>query len=238
MPSKNTDLATLDSDMIEAETETADNLPAQYDALFAAIVQETKDSLTPAAGNYIATRNQRFTLPDNTILSTLDCIIVDFIRLNVLMPPYQPNVRSGAKCWAINRKDAELAPGPQVPNPISNVCISCPNNEFGSHGKGKACTNRIRLIIAPSDATKDSDVWIVHLAPTTLAEWTNYVKRCEREIGSAGFCRTLTRLSFAPNVDYTKIQFARIPGARPDPKIIMALREKAADVLMLDPPTD
>ena len=222
-----------------ANTDTPDrhNAMIDYAAQFAQIYEETRLALAPAKGNYISLKNKTFTLPDGVTLPTLDCIVLDFIRLNVWMPPYQPNVRAGAKCWAIGRSDNELAPADNVPSPACTSCIDCPNNQFGSRGKGKLCTNRIRLIVTTPDATSEDEVWILQLLPTSLSDWTNYFKRMDREIGTAGFCRTITQISFMPNADYSKLTFKRgNPVA--DPSVVLALRAKAADALYLDPPQE
>ncbi len=51
-------------------------------------------------------------------------------------------------------------------------CTSCPFNEFGSDGDGKACKNMHRLYILPENSPLP---YILTLPPTSIKNWKNYL---------------------------------------------------------------
>lgn len=206
----------------------------------ARIANETKESLVASKGSYISTKGRIFTLPDDSPLDTVECIVVDFIRVNTLMPPYNPKVRSTPKCWAIGRNDANLAPSDDVPDPKSEVCATCDMNKFGSAtngGNGKACANRYRLAIVPPNATIDSDIWLLSVPPTSLTAWTTYLKKAEMAHGNAGFCRIVTRITLDQNVEYPKLIFKKVSEVE-DIATIINLKHQAQDILTASPSGD
>ncbi len=207
------------------------------DEELARIAEETRQSLVANKGSYISTKGQIFTLPDGSTLPAIECIVVDFIRLNTLMPPYNPKVHAEPKCWAIGRNDLSLAPADNVPNPQATSCGICEMNKYGSAtngGNGKACSNRYRLAIIPPNATPDSEIWLMNVPPTSLTAWTTYIKKAEMTHGNAGFCRVVTQVTLDPNVTYPKLLFKAISTVE-NPATTLALRRQANDILTASP---
>ncbi len=210
------------------------------DEELARIAAETSESLVATKGSYISTKGQIFTLPDSTPLSAVECIVVDFLRVNALMPPYNPKVHANPKCWALGRNDANLAPDDSVPDPKSALCATCEMNKFGSAtngGNGKACSNRYRLAIVPPNATTDSEIWLINVPPTSLTAWTTYLKKAEMSHGHAGFCRVVTKITLDPNVTYPKLIFKAISDVE-DIATVLTLKRHAFDVLTASPSGD
>lgn len=208
-----------------------------YDAEFAKIAAETHDALTQVKGSYISTKGKLFNFPDGRTESNFNCIVVDYIRCNTLLPPYNPNIRPNPKCWALGRSDHLLVPSTRSPQRQAESCAACALNKFGSAtngGKGKACSNTYRLAIAPPDATENSEIWLIKISPTGLARWTSYVKMADASFGTGGFCKIITNLSFDPNKDYPSIVFKGIDPIK-DPRIIFALRRRASEEIMVEP---
>lgn len=208
-----------------------------YDEEFAKIAAETRDALTQVKGSYISTKGKLFTFPDGQTDSDFNCIVIDYIRCNTLLPPYNPNIRPNPKCWALGRSDHLLVPSERSPQRQAESCTACALNKFGSAtngGKGKACANTYRLAIVPPDAKENSDIWLVKISPTGLARWTGYVKMAETTFGPGGFCKIVTNLSFDPNKDYPSIQFKAMEPLA-DPRVVFALRRRASDEIMVEP---
>lgn len=206
-----------------------------YDAEFAKIAAETREALTAPKTHFISTKGKIFTLPDGRTTPHLECIVVDYIRINTLMPPFNPNTRPTPKCWAYGRNDAQLAPSSHCPQRQADNCTTCPQNKFGSAtngGKGKACANTYRLAIVPPDATPNSDILMLKISPTGLFRWTNYVRLAE--IGAGGFCRVITKLSFDPNKDYPSIIFTPV-GSIQNPEVILNIHKRASEEIMTEP---
>ncbi len=211
-----------------------------YDAEFARIAEETRNSLVPVKGNFISTKGKLFTFPSGPPQNVLDCIVLDYICINQLMTPYNPNVRGVTKCWAMGRDSANLIPSDKSPQRQAENCTTCAMNQYGSAtngGKGKACANTYRLAVVPPDATLSSDIWLLKVSPTSLKKWTNYARFCNTTVGNSGFCRVITRINFDPSVDYPSLAFELV---RPidNPEVVLNLRNQARESLMTEPSND
>lgn len=89
-----------------------------------------------------------------------------------------------------------VRPDPSSPMPQNSACAGCPQNVFGSGknaagepGKGKACSDRKRLVIFA-----DNSVWKFVVPPASLQAWVAY-------------CRDLGAHGLAPQFVITKIGF-------------------------------
>lgn len=107
-------------------------------------------------------------LPGNQIA----CVIVHGVYENVYYTAkYDPDNKTPPTCFAFwdpetgEDPDQEMAPhedvdkddeGYEVFERQSDLCSTCPHNEWGSaeKGKGKACSNRRRLAVIPAGAYK------------------------------------------------------------------------------------
>lgn len=208
-----------------------------YEAEFAKIAEQTKHALTTPKINYLSVKGKIFTLPDGKTTPKITCVVLDFVRINVLLPPYNPNIRPNPKCWAIGRDDAALAPPTHCPAIQATICTECPNNKFGTAtngGRGKACANQYRLAIVAPDATITSDISMVKISPTGLDRWRRYVVQTESAMGSAGFCRVTTEISFDPNRDYPSLLFHTVDPVK-NPEIVLALQRRAAQEILVEP---
>lgn len=218
-----------------------------YDEELARIAAETQAALTSPKANFISLKGRVFTLPDDTQIKEIECVVIDYIRINQKMTPYAPNQRPVTLCWAIGRNDKALAPGDEVPDPVCKTCAECPDNTFGSKGKGKACSNKMRLVVVPPDATNESELWLLHIPPTSLSDWTNYVKLIDRQLGASGTMRCITRIRMHTEFDYPRLafQFVRPLPISADPEAktasletILKLRAAAQDTIYTPPLTE
>ncbi len=139
-----------------------DHTPAIPDDLrerFGKYVERDAASTVAAVGNQISTKGGTFTFNGEDIGRELSIVPLGAIHLNILYHGnYNPDQPGGAACFAINHDQLQLAPPPTLDlaeeqgeiGRQSDSCKTCWANAFGSNprtGKGKACNNRIRLVV-------------------------------------------------------------------------------------------
>ena len=175
------------------------------------------ETTAEATGNNISLKGSMFRLPSGaTSQGPLECIIIDYGNQNAYYPnAYVEGEFSPPSCSAIGRIPSEMAPKASVEKPESAKCEGCPHNEWGSKGRGKACSNSILLAILPSDFTSESDVLAVKVAAKGLTRWSNYVR--ELEMSGQDPANVITELSFMPGLSYPSLVFKNIgPSGRMD----------------------
>jgi hypothetical protein len=86
-------------------------------------------------------------------------VLADIIENCFYDAAYDPNTPASPKCFAFAHSEAELEPHEAVDNdPYFErqhaTCNGCPQNEWGSarQGRGKACSNVMRLALIPAGA--------------------------------------------------------------------------------------
>ena len=208
-----------------------------YEEILKQISAETSESLIASAGNFISNKGKLFGLPgSDETHNTLKCIVVDYIRINNLLPPYRPNVRVIPKCWAIGRNDKLLVPSDNSPEKQAESCEGCKNNVFGSSptGRGKLCSNTYRLAVVPPDATAESDIWLMKVSPTGLARWGNYVKSAEVMHGPSGFLRLITEMSFNEKMEQPSLVF-KAHSVHDKLDVVLKLRARAQEEIVAEP---
>lgn len=107
-------------------------------------------------------------------------------------------------CFAIGNDVNEMAPDPTSPVPQSDSCSTCALNEFGSKGKGKACRNGRRILIASVDdkgRANFGDLAIINMSPTALKGFSKYVKSINT-IKKLPLWAVITSLSFDDDAAY------------------------------------
>ena len=67
-----------------------------------------------------------------------------------------------------------VAPAPNAADPQHDSCASCPMNEWGSNGRGKACKERIKMAFAPSGNL--DNVAILRAPVTSTANYGTFQK--------------------------------------------------------------
>jgi hypothetical protein len=142
----------------------------------------------------------------------LEVVIIDASKSLTKMfykDPYAEGQRKRPDCWSSDGK----VPDPTVPEPINEICLTCPKNAFGSaitpSGKpAKACQDRRRIIIAPAtDLENDAKGGPIMLSipPGSLknsqlyGDWLD-----ENELAYYG---CVTQLSFDQKVSHPKVEF-------------------------------
>ena len=165
----------------------------------------------------------------------MDLVIVDFVNRNEFYEgSYDPNNITSPICFAINPVAKEMVPSDNCADKQCDDCASCPQNQFGSAGKGKACKNTMVLAVLPPDADESTPLWLLKVSPTGLK-------------GFNGFVSALTRMEVAPvqmvvEVDFNPAEtFASLTFSNPRPNenvnAHFARLQEARDMLAVEPDT-
>lgn len=159
---------------------TALAAPGTWEEEMAAEAKEAAATVAPTSQR-LSFKGGNISLGDTKLENPLPVIIADFCLENALYEEaYDPERPAPPVCFALGRKEEELAPHPLSTKPQHEKCRGCPQNEFGSSGKGKACKNSIRLAIVSGgvegDGVAATEVLNATLPPTNLGAWGNYVK--------------------------------------------------------------
>lgn len=188
------------------------DLALQIEKEIAAQAAALEDSLPEASGFNISTEGKMFTLPNGkSHPGPLEVIILDYINYNAYYTTaWKKGEYSAPKCWALNRSAKSMAPSENVPPDDRQhpTCKGCPQNEFGSaaNGRGKACTNYVRLAITPADAGEGSEVMVLRVAPKGLTGWRRHAERVKEQTGSTPIS-VITEIKFNPNEVYPNLMF-------------------------------
>lgn len=187
------------------------------------------------AGDVIKTKAKKFVLPDGRETEALAAVIVDFIHVNEFYEGrFDPKKPAPPVCAAKSTEQKEMVPFVESPKIQADSCEECPNNQFGSDGKGKACKNGIWLAVVPAD-NLSADPYILKLAPTSTTPFKRYLSALA-STGRPHFS-VITNFSLDKSVDYAKIVCeAPIPMPMEDVSAVMGRR--AAAVKRLSVPTN
>lgn len=175
---------TKTTDLVEATKNTAVALSPELQALIESAAQ-TQGDAEASVLSVISLRNKRFTLGDTKLGTSLDVVILADAYDNAYYDkPYNADTIQPPACFAINTVSANMAPDPEnhyVPDPQHDKCNGCPQNEYETarQGKGKACRNGRRLLVAAvTDGRANlKDLALINLAPTSLKNFSRYVKQ-------------------------------------------------------------
>jgi len=184
-----------------------------------AVEQRIKDRLAnvenstqQSTGNNISVKGSTFRLPSGaTSQGPLNCIVLDYVNKNMHYPDtYVEGEFSEPTCYAIGRNIKDMVPSEAITAPINSHCHDCELNQFGSKGRGKACSNNVLLAVLPDDFTEDSEVLTIKVAAKGLKGWANYVR--ELKALNVDPAQVVTSLSFAPGLAYPCLTFKHIGG--------------------------
>lgn len=185
-------------------------------------------------GDKIKLSRGKFKLPDGSETDELQIVIVDFLSVNSFYEgAYDPNNISPPACFAIGTIPTQLVASDNSPNKQSDACSTCPMNQFGSSGNGKACKNGRRLAVLPPDADEDTPMWILDVSPTGLKGFDGYVRSVSQKFGLPPI-GVLTTVSMDASVDYPKLVFSD-PQPNENLEVHFARSKEAMDRLTQEP---
>ncbi len=203
-------------------------------AAMAAELAALSERTGSAGGDTIQLKDKLFHMPDGTQVDTLDVVIVDFININNFYEAkYDAKNIVPPTCFAIGQVITTMAPSDNAPLKQSDVCSTCPMNQFGSDGDGKACKNMRRLAVLPPDGDADTPLLILNVSPTGLKSFDGYVRSVASKFGVMPV-GVVTTVSFDENVSYGSLRFSN-----PQPNEMIndhwARRTEAMDRLAQEP---
>lgn len=189
----------------------------------------------PSGINIRVTQDKKFQLPDGSkVDGPLDLVIVDFVSRNTFYEgAYDPNNISPPACFAIHPEPKQMAPSDNSPIKQSDDCASCPMNQFGSAGKGKACKNSRVLAVLPPDADADTPMWLLQVSPTALKGFDGYVGSVARTFQMPPIS-VVTSVDFNPNETYASLTFGD-PRPNENLAVHFARQAEAKELLMTEP---
>jgi len=206
------------------------SIQAQMKADLAALADKTQS----AGGDKIKLKPGKFVLPDGSETDSLDIVIVDFISANTFYEgAYNKDDIVPPTCFALGTNPTQLVPSDNSPVKQSDTCASCPMNQFGSAGAGKACKNGRRLAVLPPDADDDTPLWTLDVSPTGLKGFDGYVRSTAAKFGITPI-GLITNVTLDPNVDYPKLVFGD-PRPNEAVEVHWARKAEALDRLTQEP---
>jgi len=196
-----------------------------------------KDRVDPPSGFMISTKGKQFTLPNGSSDSgPLNCIILDWVSANSYFAElYNPKDPQPPACFAIGRLVTEMEPSENSPDLQSEDCASCKQNIWGTDpqgGKGKACKNTRRLLVAPVDAEESAQPWVLSVSPTGLKHFDKYVNT----LGDLGThpIEVATAISFQADEAYPSLRF-KVLEKHDNLNLMWRLKEAGQEILIQEP---
>lgn len=191
--------------------------------------------IAPPTGNKIKIgQNKQFTLPDGSVTDTLDLVIVDFTSKNTFYDgAFDPNNITPPACFAIGPEPKNLVPSANSPAKQCDDCASCPLNQFGSSGKGKACKNSRVLAVLPPEADADTPIWTLEVSPTGIKGFDGFVGNVNRVFGMPPISVVVT-VGFNPNETFASLVFSD-PRPNENLEAHFARQAEAQELLAVEP---
>lgn len=171
----------MSNDLIEKNSTEA-TMPDDVKKLLEKAASEQSEAETSSIP-FISPKGKKFSIGDVKLGTKLECVVLadvfDHAWYDRKYDPSSDEVFPPA-CFAIGQVQTDLKPHETAPNKQDDNCDGCTMNEFGSpdNGKGKACRNGRRLLIASIGDGKVNfgDLAIINISPTALKGYSKYVK--------------------------------------------------------------
>lgn len=213
------------------------NLPVDVNAAMAAEVAAIQNRISAPTGDRIqATQQKTFKFPDGREVDSFECVIVDFAATNMYYETaYDRNNVVPPSCFAVGLEPATLAPSDNAPAKEAAACSSCWANQFGSQGKGKACSNHRLLAILPTDADAETPMLILKTSPTAIRAFDGLVGTVARQM-NLPIRGVVTEVSFSEESEYATMRFRAIGPANKDLLMLAQSRKEEAMQRLLTEP--
>jgi hypothetical protein len=176
---------------------------------FAAELEDAKRRLSAPTGDRITvTQDKMFKLPDGReTAGPFNAVIVDFVASSTYYEQgYTKGVYTPPVCFAIGLEPAGLVPSDASTEKQAESCASCWANQFGSSGKGKACSNNRMLALLDPNADEATPLMLLKVSPTALRAFDGYVASVMRQF-KVPIRAVLTEIGFNENLDYASLTF-------------------------------
>lgn len=149
-----------------------------------AALDDLKSRLAAPTGDKIKIDNKQFKLPSGEILDYLDVVIVDFVYKNEYYETgYVKGEFAPPTCFGLSTTPTGMIPSKNSIEVQCAGCNACPQNQWGSAGKGKACKNRVLVAVLARNADISSPLIKLDLSPTAVKPFSAYIEATARALG-------------------------------------------------------
>ena len=214
------------------------NLPVNYQEQLAKEAAEiSKRIATPSGDRIRFNSNRSLITPDGNEGEELEVVVVDFVSSNLFYDgPFDRDNPQPPGCFAIGVEPSLLVPSPNSPNKQAETCSACPNNQFGSAGKGKACKNTRLLAVMPVAMDGDEPpIWIMSVPPTSMKSFDAYVQTLASKHKTIPI-GVVTRITLDQGVQFAAPRFSVVrPLKAEEFETYMPRREEANTRLTAEP---
>ena len=211
---------------------TKSGVPVAIADALKAETEDLKNRIAAPGGDKIKlTKDKHFKLPTGEKHpGPLTVVVLDFVNRNVFHDrPFSEGEVTAPACFAIGTDvHDKLSPSSNSPDKQSDTCAKCPNNEFGSKGKGKACKNTRLLAVVAGEGEMAADpkapMWLIEVSPTAGKAWDSYVAtvRTQYNLPPVG---VVTDVFFDPSSEFQSLRFG---NPQPNPNLAMHYGRKPA----------
>ena len=180
-----------------------------------------------------------FVTGDGEQLGTeIRAIVIDFaVAHRYYEGVYNPNNLQPPVCAALGRDVGTMAPFEDAPKVQNDVCVSCPQNQFGSsvNGTGKACKNTrdVAMLLVNEDGSVDDKLYTFSIPPTGLGSFDGVAKFIARTYQSMPI-RCIITMTVVDRGTYSTVACSD-PEPNPDYAEHVALLAQAEELVMRKP---
>lgn len=217
-----------------------DKLPINYQEQLAKEAAEISKKIAAPSGDRIRMSGPKLIAPDGQEGETLEVIVIDFVSSNLYYDDtYDRDNPKPPACFAIGPEPTMLVPSTSSPDKQSDTCSACPNNQFGSRGKGKACKNTRVLAVVPITALDTPDepapIWIMSIPPTSVKVFDAYVQSLVARHNTVPI-GVVTQITMDQTSSFSAPKFSVVrPVAADEFPVFMQRRAEAQTRLLTEP---
>lgn len=170
-----------------------------------AVVAKKEADAEKLSANHLSIKGKRFSLGDEKLGNELDVVVVATAYENAWYESaFNPDKISPPACFSVSETGEDMVHHTDSPNPQNSTCQGCPMNEWGSAkvGKGKACKNGRRLVLAAyGEDGLGKDLVMLRLPPTSIKNWAAYAKAVNAAVKLPTWA-VVTKLTIDQDRDY------------------------------------
>ncbi len=181
-------------------------------------------------------KDKTFRLPNGeSSPGPMKVVILDFVARNLY---YKRKFKEGdptpPDCFAIGQDLASLAPSDNSPDKQSEVCASCPQNQWPeTKGEPKPCKNTRTLAVMAPKAKGDDPIMLLNVSPTSLKSFDGMVSAVQKMFGKPPI-GVVVSVSFDPTKEYQSLRFSD-PEPNPNIGYHFSRRAEAKQILNSEP---
>jgi hypothetical protein len=214
------------------------NALVSFEAELAKLASEAVTAETSSSGPaFLSTKGGQLTYRGNPIAGNeLNVVILASpVERTYYTDRYDPTKPSGPACFAMAVSSQGLGPNSSSPQPQHSSCVGCPKDQWGSAsngGKGKACSEKRRLLILTEDsiATAESvelaEVAALRTPVTSVKPFGDYLQKIAI-LSKRPLSTVATKIKLVPDPKTQfKLQFDFVRSIE-DPEVVQALLKRS-----------